>query len=102
MLTPEEFSKLQKNLGNQATVFIERLNGYIGQIGQAKASKKYVSHYHTILNWYGKDKADGTLTPGRPVVAPRPFVEDRPKDEDLVSTEDFKSLLSGIGKGIPK
>ena len=58
-LLPEEYAKLKALIGLQTQVFIERLNGYIGQIGPAKASTKYVSHYHTILNWYRKDKAEG-------------------------------------------
>ena len=51
-LTEEEYKKLIDKLGEDKTkIMIERLNGYIGQIGVKKASKKYVNHYHTILNW---------------------------------------------------
>ena len=51
-LIEEEYKKLIDKLGKDKTqIMIERLNGYIGQIGIKKASKKYVSHYHTILNW---------------------------------------------------
>lgn len=58
-LLPEEYEKLRTLMGNLTQEFIMRLDGYIGQIGPPKAAKKYVSHYHTILNWYRKDKAEG-------------------------------------------
>lgn len=58
-LTSGEYDKLRATTGNLTQGFIERLNGYIGQIGEAKARAKYTSHYHTILNWYRKDKAEG-------------------------------------------
>jgi hypothetical protein len=55
-LTGEEHSKLLVNLGESLTAeYIERLNGYIGQIGEKQAAKKYTSHYHTIANWWRKD-----------------------------------------------
>jgi hypothetical protein len=54
-LFQEEYEKLIEKLGESKTKeMIERLNGYIGQIGPQKA-KKYKSHYHTILNWNRKD-----------------------------------------------
>jgi hypothetical protein len=55
-LSIEEFKKLEERFGKEGlNGYIERLNGYIGQIGEAAAKKKYVSHYHTILNWARKD-----------------------------------------------
>lgn len=54
-LTTGEHEKLQKALGDKTEYYIERLDGYIGQIGEAKARAKYKSHYHTILNWSRKD-----------------------------------------------
>jgi hypothetical protein len=102
-LSPSEIGNLKQKIGESQTwAFIERLNGYIGQIGQQKASKKYTSHYHTILNWYRKDKADGTLTPVKPAVASRPYVESRPNDEDIIAPDQIRGILAGIGKGIPK
>lgn len=56
LLTKEEHQKLISSLGKDKTnEMINRLNDYIGQIGVAEANKKYVSHYHTILNWVRKD-----------------------------------------------
>ena len=54
-LTEDEFEKLKLSLGEGVDEYIERLNGYIGQIGEVKARNKYKSHYHTILNWWRKD-----------------------------------------------
>lgn len=59
-LSLEEVKKLGDRFGKGGVdIFIERLNGYIGQIGEAAAKKKYVSHYHTILNWARKDEKEG-------------------------------------------
>jgi hypothetical protein len=58
LLTKEEFEKLSNFLGEQVNEYIKRLNDYIGQIGVIKAKKKYVSHYHTILNWVRRDNPD--------------------------------------------
>lgn len=58
-LTDLEYGKLCKSIGEKVQDYIVRLNGYIGQIGQEVAAKKYRSHYHTILNWHRKDVAEG-------------------------------------------
>ena len=60
-LTTNEYDQLIDKLGNETIrdEYIERLNNYIGQIGFKEAKKKYKSHYHTILNWYRKDVANG-------------------------------------------
>ena len=42
-----------------ALEYIERLDGYIGQIGEQKAKARYKSHYDTMLNWYRKDLSKG-------------------------------------------
>jgi len=56
-MTPSEHEKLVSRLGQQMTdTYIERLNGYIGQIGMEAAQKKYRSHYFTILNWVRVDE----------------------------------------------
>lgn len=62
-LTDDEYQKLITKLWESKTKFrIEHLNSYIGQIGTASASKKYKSHYFTILNWdrreWGKTSTD--------------------------------------------
>lgn len=62
-LTDGEYEKLIKKFWESRTKYwIERLNSYIGQIGTATASRKYKSHYHTILNWdsreWGKTSTD--------------------------------------------
>lgn len=58
-LTPAEHDKLKASLGRLMGPYLERLNGYIGQIGEKKAAAKYTSHYHTILNWHRKDAEEG-------------------------------------------
>jgi CRISPR/Cas system-associated endonuclease Cas1 len=58
-LSSEQFKKLEDRFGKERTQeYIERLNNYIGQIGAKKAATKYVSHYHTILSWAGKDEKE--------------------------------------------
>lgn len=62
-LTEKEYSKLVETLWESKTQYrINHLNSYIGQIGIASASKKYKSHYFTILNWdrreWGKTSTD--------------------------------------------
>lgn len=58
-LTETEHASLVKKFWVSITNYwIDRLNSYIGQIGVASASKKYKSHYFTILNrirreWWG-------------------------------------------------
>ena len=55
-LTPGEHTKLIERLGEKDTArYIERLNEYIGQIGEKTADKRYKSHYHTILSFYRRD-----------------------------------------------
>lgn len=69
-LRPSELQKLTAQLGSRRESYIARLDGYIGQIGEAKARAKYKSHYHTILNWFRKDVDEGRTyasndSPGR-------------------------------------
>ena len=69
-LLNEEFQSMTEKLGEQLTAdLIERLDGYIAQIGEKAAAKKYVSHYDTMLNWHRKDQKtggfNGTGTNGR-------------------------------------
>jgi len=50
-LTETEHTSLVNKLWlTKTNYWIDRLNSYIGQIGVASASKKYKSHYFTILN----------------------------------------------------
>lgn len=59
-MTQKQIDKLKENLGKERAIeMIIRLDGYIGQIGEKKASKLYNSHYHTILNWHRKDISEG-------------------------------------------
>lgn len=46
----EHTSLVNKFWLTKTNYWIDRLNSYIGQIGVASASKKYKSHYFTILN----------------------------------------------------
>ena len=54
-LTKDEYDRLGNELGTYREDMIVRLNEYIGQIGVMAASKKYKSHYYTILNWARRD-----------------------------------------------
>lgn len=59
-LTPDEYNQLTSEYGQAVVIdYIERLNGYIEQIGVKKANSKYKSHYAVIRNWYRNDKANG-------------------------------------------
>ncbi|MEG0379232.1 MAG: hypothetical protein RR614_12205, partial [Eubacterium sp.] len=65
-LTPDEYAKLTNQLEESGThYYIERLNEYIGQIGEKVAAKRYKSHYHTILSFYRRDR-ERTSTPQSP------------------------------------
>lgn len=57
-LSDAEFEKLMEKLNGQRESYIERLDGYIGQIGEKKAATQYKSHYDTILNWKRRDDAE--------------------------------------------
>ncbi len=55
-LSNQEYNKLLEDYWDRTVkMFIDRLNGYIGQIGEKVAHKKYVSHNHTIRNRINKD-----------------------------------------------
>ena len=67
-LTTDERIKLRERLGEPDTVrYIERLNEYIGQIGQKAANKRYRSHYHTILSFYRRDSEKRHEQPNSPI-----------------------------------
>jgi hypothetical protein len=59
MLSDDEYQKLTEKGAQVRDYYIDRLDGYIQQIGVAVASKKYKSHYATILNWMRRDEKDG-------------------------------------------
>lgn len=95
-LTQEEHEKLNERLGEtQTKKYIERLNGYIGQIGVAKAKNKYVSHYHTILNWWRNDgqptlSANGSklsIVPEQPI---EPFI--KKSEAQLLFEQELEEL----------
>ena len=51
-LTDDQKEKLNEKFGEKGTEErISALDIYIGKIGEVAASKKYKSHYHTILDW---------------------------------------------------
>jgi len=59
-LTPDEWKTMTIELGEQrANHMVDRLNGYIEQIGLAEAKKKYKSHKATLMNWHRKDVETG-------------------------------------------
>lgn len=67
-LTSDERIKLRERLGEADAVrYIERLNEYIGQIGQKAANKRYRSHYHTILSFYRRDSEKRHEQPNSPI-----------------------------------
>ena len=57
MLTETQYKTLIKKYGeSKVKELMERLDGWIGQVGTKKANT-YKSHYHTIMNWYRRDLA---------------------------------------------
>ena len=59
-LSSEEFKKLEERFGEEGVKgYIDRLNKYIGKIGEKQANKKYASHYFVILSWADKDQKEG-------------------------------------------
>ncbi|MDO5431833.1 MAG: hypothetical protein Q4F36_04245, partial [Eubacterium sp.] len=67
-LTPDERARLTERLGEPDTLrYIDRLNEYIGQIGPKTASKRYKSHYHTILSFYRRDAEKHKNQPDCPI-----------------------------------
>lgn len=67
-LTPDERARLTERLGEPDTLrYIDRLNEYIGQIGPKTASKRYKSHYHTILSFYRRDAEKHKNQPDSPI-----------------------------------
>jgi hypothetical protein len=61
-LSDKELQALVGRIGTALTnEYIERLDGYFGQIGESKSKRRYLSHYDTILNWYRKDSKEGKL-----------------------------------------
>ena len=56
LLTQSEHTRLIEKLWvTKTNYYLDRLNSYIGQIWVGSASKKYKSHYFTILNWERRD-----------------------------------------------
>ena len=62
-VTQVELGKLQATLNGHTGEYIERLSGYLCQIGPKKAGT-YRSHYATILNWWRRDLKDGKVSDG--------------------------------------
>jgi hypothetical protein len=94
-LKPEEHAKLKVALGKHLDAFLDRLNGYIGQIGEKKAAARYSSHYHVILNWFRSDIEKG-LVRKYPSHLLRPRAPD-PKEEDLPTPEDIEAAKKEAG-----
>lgn len=100
-LTPTEFAKLGEKIGpNFRTSFMERLNGYIGQIGEKKAAAKYTSHYHTVMNWYRADIEKGLIRPYSQPVKPIPKpVEKEPEFTEQDRDDMHYTFVDNIDKG---
>jgi hypothetical protein len=59
-LLPSEFDAMVAELGESRTSdLILRLNGYIEQIGEPAARKRYKSHKATMTNWHRADVEKG-------------------------------------------
>lgn len=54
LLTEQEHEKLRERLGGEAQEYIERLSRYL-----KSKSRRYNSHYATILSWKDKDAKEG-------------------------------------------
>lgn len=69
-LEPEkQYQKLIDLYGPEITEeYILRLNNYIGQIGVVAARKKYVSHYHAILNFIRRDNVKAASSGPSPAI----------------------------------
>ncbi len=91
-LTEEEHGQMIIKIGQTLTdEYIERLDGYIGQIGVEKAKAKYKSHYDVMMNWYRKDLKEGKVgnngngsQPGKTYMAPI--------DEDNIWNEEMERM----------
>lgn len=92
-LFPDELVKLKDKLGVQTDQYIARLNNYIGQIGAEKAKKKYVSHYHVILNWHNKDKEEKGGT------SRQAGGRNKPGYKPQTSADRAAEVLMAIGQG---
>ncbi len=55
-LTEKEYKILQERFPRDLKARLESLNNHIGKIGIASATKKYKSHYHTILSWANREE----------------------------------------------
>lgn len=63
-LLQTEWDDMVSELGEGRTqAMVDRLNGYIDQIGVQAAKKKYTSHKATLMNWHRKDVSDGKYKP---------------------------------------
>lgn len=55
-LTKQEKEKLLEEYWEKnVNIYINKLNWYIWQIWEQQAKKKYISHNHTIRNWFNRD-----------------------------------------------
>lgn len=88
-LNAAESKKLAQQMGPLVPTFISRLNGYIGQIGEAKARAKYKSHYHTILNWYRGDIEKGVIRPYAPKPLPPSRTMECPPDPTAAEIKEM-------------
>ena len=82
-----EHKKLVERFGlKQAEALVERLNNAIGSKGY-----KYKSHYHTILNWAGKDNIP------KVVETPTRHNPNFPKGKSI---KEMVDLTKGVGKKV--
>ncbi|MFA4854011.1 MAG: hypothetical protein WC616_01495 [Candidatus Omnitrophota bacterium] len=82
LLTEFEHQELIEKLGvEKVASMITRLNGYIGQIGEKAAKKRFTSHYHTILNWVRKDEEDAPAPRGQYIMTFDEAVEEERQNE---------------------
>jgi len=98
-LSQNEFSKLLTDYGKtQTDELINRLNLWIGQVGEITFNKKYKSHYFTILNIA---RRDGVKKIDKPKHTPHTPAEPEPTPEEQAArikrmNEAMKA--AGIGR----
>jgi hypothetical protein len=85
MLTDHEYKSLERYGTGMRQKYIDRLDGYIEQIGVPAANKKYKSHYAVIVNWISKDN-DGSKT------ADKDFSDLNFKNQNDYTESDFKKM----------
>lgn len=98
-LSKEDHNQMVEKIGKiLADEYIERLDGYIGQIGVEKARAKYKSHYDTMMNWYRKDLKEGKIQIKKGYIPPEPPVFHEHEKYDPEKVKQVHSIVEGLAK----